>query len=76
MFAGGNDLPGRLVQIDGCEAEETSRVFELQLPELRKAVEAGFHDRERIAREPDLASLAQDPGFQELLASLPATPRE
>jgi len=36
VFAGGNDLPGRLVQIDGCEAEETSRVFELQLPELRR----------------------------------------
>jgi predicted esterase len=41
------------------------------LAALRKAVEAGFHDRERIGREPDLASLAADPGFQELLASLP-----
>lgn len=40
---------------------------------LRRAVAMGFHDRELLATDADLAALREDPGFESVVQSLPSS---
>ena len=43
--------------------------FERALIYLRKALEEGFKDKQKIPEEPEFASLKENPEFQQLLAA-------
>ncbi len=42
----------------------------LAISKLRKSVELGYHDLEHLKRDPDLKSLHQDTGFEEVVRML------
>ena len=41
------------------------------LASLRRAIDAGFADKTRLASDPDLEALRRDPGFPPLLDRIP-----
>ena len=62
------DSPGAHVRLAITHARGSQRKAAVEA--LRRAVDLGFADADRLEREPDLATLKDDPQFQELIARM------